>query len=162
MFLVLLVFARVVLVAKLLWSCVGDNIVNWFVELSSRANKATNVGCRCCCGAPPSFVILLLVLVVTLSARIVRLWVEGLKDTDLDRGDGGLGGRAEGVCLADDGHDFGHGVLLSSRADERDSVSVGSGGNVVVVAGASGEEGTVVGESWLLEHVGEGVVVMEG
>ena len=76
-----------------------------------------------------------------------------LEDADLDRGDGGFDGGAEGVSLADDGHDFGHGVLLGDRADEGDSVSVSCGGDVVVVARASGEEGAVVGESWLLEHV---------
>jgi hypothetical protein len=96
-------------------------------------------------------------LAVTLSVHIIR--VEGLEDTDLDRGDGGLDGRVEGVCLANDRHDFCHGVLLGGGTDERDSVSMGCGGDVVVVAGTSGEEGAVVGESWLLEHFGGAVVV---
>lgn len=76
-----------------------------------------------------------------------------LENADLDRGDGGFRGGVEGVSLADDGHDFGHGVFLGGGADEGDSVPVSCGGDVVVIARASGEEGAVVSESWLLEHV---------
>lgn len=49
-------------------------------------------------------------------------------------------------------HDFGHGILLCLGADGGNMVAMVGRGNVVVVAHVSGEEGAVVGESWLLEH----------
>lgn len=53
---------------------------------------------------------------------------------------------------AKEGHDFGHGVLLCRGADGGNVVAMVGRGNVIVVARVSGEEGAVVGESWLLEH----------
>jgi len=67
-------------------------------------------------------------------------------------GDVGFGRGSEGVGLADNGHDLCHGVLVSVWTEGGDVVAVVSRGDVVVVARVSGEEGAVIGQSWLLEH----------
>src|SRR5690554_3983226 len=76
-----------------------------------------------------------------------------LKDSDVDVGNPGLRSRGQRVGLADDGHDFRHGVLLSVGAHLWYSVSMVRCGDIVVAANASREECAVVGQSWFLEHV---------
>lgn len=63
-------------------------------------------------------------------------------------------GRLEwsGGLGTEEGHDFCHGVLLCRGADGGNVVTMVGRGDVVVVAHVSGEEGAVIGESWLLEH----------
>lgn len=81
-----------------------------------------------------------------LRAPTMVLFFLGNTGVDDSRLKWGSGFRTE------EGHDFGHGVLLCRRADGGNVVAMVGRGDVVVVAHVSGEEGAVVSESWFLEH----------